>query len=224
MQHSLILPALRLATMFMYQPSLLDFWKHILFGDLVYDKERGKNHLKPSNYESTLEAYHKTHIHLTKTLSRSIKLAFRDMNTDAYSFGNEARYQEVLNGNEAPDWKTHFDTPRILLNIQYSHGIAYLSTQDSKNDRSNFYLRLAITLCHEFTHIVWKSRVRGDYPEPLYNFDDSQVELGDAWERHAFGGKIWTVDHPGYFMTYYRPRSVHEDNRGLDARVVVPRW
>jgi hypothetical protein len=61
-------------------------------------------------------------------------------------------------------------------------------------------------------------------------------ELGFSWEYYAFGGDIWTIDHPGYFKTYYKPQSLEMKDafgrvtrkknhlRFASTRIVVPRW
>jgi hypothetical protein len=222
-KYELLLPALRIATEFMEQRSLLHFWKHILFGELKYDTGTEEWYLAPGPRENWPKSDEDTHIYLTQTIPRVLRLCFRHCPHDAFSFGNEARYQEFCKGVQLQDYPV-FDFPRIMLHTHYLYDVEYLSTHGSEDDKHNIYLRLAITLCHELAHITWKYRMKGDYPEPLYEQGDTCAELGRAWEYNILGGVIWTLDHPGYFTTYYRPGGIRKGRESLDARVVVPRW
>jgi hypothetical protein len=87
------------------------------------------------------------------------------------------------------------------------------------------HLRLAITLCHELAHIVWLHRLKmdasvtnpSDYvPEPLHNPLDHSAELGHSFERHVFGGSIFSTVGNSLVIGYYSPPD--------SSRIVVPAW
>jgi hypothetical protein len=172
-QHNSILPALRLASRFMEQPSLLTFWKRITFGHLKpVPNNHGKGHyLASTKYEDTPEADAEIHKLLTEELPRLLKFGFSNLdvfgvNIDAYSFGNEERYQQFCNGNKPGPYFARFNNPRILLHSHFLYDIEYLSAHGSGDDLKNVHLRIAIALCHELAHIVWKYRNHGDFIRP----------------------------------------------------------
>jgi hypothetical protein len=170
-QHNSILPALRIATRLMEQHSLLPFWKRIMFGTLAPNPLGNGQYLKGNEYENTLEADAEMHQILTEELPRLLKFGFGKLNVfgvniDAYTFGNEERYQEFCKGNKPSRYFASFNNPRILLHSHFLYDIEYLSAHGSDDDLKNVYLRTAIALCHELAHIVWKYRHNGDFIKP----------------------------------------------------------
>lgn len=64
-------------------------------------------------------------------------------------------------------------------------------------------LLIALTLCHELTHIVWivrcyrkeldaddSAHINWNPTEPHFSTDDPVAELGRSWEEHLFGGCV----------------------------------
>jgi hypothetical protein len=62
---------------------------------------------------------------------------------------------------------------------------------------------MALTLCHELTHIMWtirrygkgldaddSSHINWNPTEPQFSTNDPATELGRAWEEHVFGGCV----------------------------------
>lgn len=163
--HNLLLPALRIATKFMTEPSLLKWWKHTLFGRVAFDKY-GRRHLVCTPFEVTDYASRQIHTFLEKILPAVLELRFHNLDKqglriDGCAFGNNASYLEFCceHNNKPISWDPFFDMPRIVLHSQYLFSLKYLSKYGSAGEVENVNLRLAITLCHELAHVVWKYRV-----------------------------------------------------------------
>jgi hypothetical protein len=85
--------------------------------------------------------------------------------------------------------------------------------------RHRLLFQFAMTLLHEFAHVVCRKRRESElielerqgiktFPEPLYEFDDVDSELGQAWETWYFGGTLYPTGFPidfGNFGLRWQP-------------------
>ncbi|CAO2658666.1 Nn.00g063890.m01.CDS01 [Neocucurbitaria sp. VM-36] len=233
--YQMMLPALRLATLLVQQPALMQWWKHTLYGKLSYDLIKG-HYLAPSFIESTQVAHSRALEILNVTLPHVLRIGFCLLDTverqlDGMSFGSTTTFAQFCAGDHSPRPMV-FNNPRIMLHSHYRWDLEYLQAHGSADDFEHIHLRIAITLCHELAHIIWKYRLGGDVKytpfgamkEPLHQLNDEIVELGHSWETFVFGGSIWAIDQPGYLITYYTPQEVLENPTAIKTRIVVPRW
>lgn len=163
--YNLLVPALRIATKFMTEPLLLEWWKHTLFGRVAFD-EHGRRHLVYTPYEATNHASQQLHMLLEQALPTVLELYFHNLDKeglriDGCAFSSKAAYLKFCRDGHDPfmPWDPLFDTPRIVLHSQFLFSLKYLSKYGSTGEVENMNLRTAITLCHELAHVVWKYRV-----------------------------------------------------------------
>ncbi|EUC50056.1 hypothetical protein COCMIDRAFT_82856 [Bipolaris oryzae ATCC 44560] len=237
--YTLLLPALRIASKFMSEPVILKWWKHTLFGEVKLDKTR-RRYLASTPYETSNYANNELHVLLIKKLPHVLELMFENLDkntsrTDGCAFGSNAAYIKFRHDLVMAPVYPFFDTPRILLHSQYWFSLKYLlSHGGSAHELKTVYLRMAITLCHELTHVVWHYRISRqvmpwaleiDSKEPLHQASDRLAEFGHSWEHYVFGGSIWTLDRPGFFTTFYKPHNLGAAASSFsNACVVVPHW
>jgi hypothetical protein len=142
------------------------------------------------------------------------------------AFGSrEASEQFCKHGNSVA---TNLGRPQIYLADYFLNDLKDLQASRSQAlilESGLIHLRLAITICHELAHIMWLHRLKMDasvtnpsdcMPEPLHNHLDHSAELGHSFERHVFGGSIFSTIGAGLIVGYYTPPDA--------SRTAVPAW
>ncbi|KAL6170261.1 hypothetical protein ACJQWK_03250 [Exserohilum turcicum] len=151
---------------------------------------------------------------------------------DACTFGTEATYQQFQCGHEAGYTYPFYDKPTVVLHIQFWVSLVVVEHK-FPTELNTLYLKIAITLCHELAHLVWKYRIQMELPpwsphkafaEPLHTKDERVAELGLSWELHVFGGKLSTIDWPGTSITIYLYGSNLGNSPSRQIAVIVPNW
>ncbi|KAF1839193.1 hypothetical protein BDW02DRAFT_230816 [Decorospora gaudefroyi] len=166
-EYDLLLPSLTIATKFMEQPQLLEFWKHIYLGALEYDGTKG-HYLALTKYESSQHADKAIRSVFDVYLPEQLKFGFYDLDPlgnkiDGLSFGSEERYRLFCACYQLGPPDLIFCHPHIVLHIHYLYDLKYLVEYGTEDEMRDVFLRIAITLCHELAHIVWKYRIQGDF-------------------------------------------------------------
>lgn len=164
--HGLLLPALRIATKLMTEPLLRPWWKHTLFGELDFD-ERGRRYLKDGLGETTDYAARKLQTLLMKDLLKTLSFSFcnlekKGFGVDGCTFGTMREYLEFISGSKPSRVYRPFKEPRVALHMHYLFSLKFVSEFGSEDELKNIHLRIAITLCHELAHVVWKYRIDRD--------------------------------------------------------------
>jgi hypothetical protein len=166
LQYTLLKPALRLATRFLNEPSLLPWWERTLHGALRFDSARRLPYLVPLDPISGPQVRANTLNVLYNELPQLLQIGFYPLQIpggpqiDGRSFSSIETMNAFLAGRQCAPHS--FCNPRILLHSHYLTDVEYLQAHGSSEDLEHIYLRIAITLCHELCHIVWKYRMRGD--------------------------------------------------------------
>ena len=133
-----------------------------MFSRVALDKHR-RRYLACTFFEGTDQASRQLYIILEKALPEVLEFRFHNLDskgsrTDGCAFGSNAAYLEFRREHKIISWDPIYDIPRIVLHSQYLFSLKYLSAYGSKAELENIHLRIAITVCHELAHIVWKYR------------------------------------------------------------------
>ena len=195
-----ILPALRLASAFLYEPQASVFWYSFVFGP----QQPVPHIVKDSNGEKR-EATEEPWSRFTalpvgplefreleefwQQMQQAIKIRFKDMSDSGASGWTEnVRWFRsyppgplLLNGREA----------RITLSRRFLLILRQVATPaliESLPHRLRQYHLLAVTLLHEICHAIHIVRYKDEF-EPFFE-DHGQAELGFAWEQTLLNGNI----------------------------------
>ncbi|KAI9737786.1 MAG: hypothetical protein M1834_009154 [Cirrosporium novae-zelandiae] len=193
--YELFLPTLRLATKFITTPCCLQLFADLTFSSRAVDPTKKGPRSRPISRLVTTTPNQKTITPAQFSLLQTHLLSLVPY--------TRIRFAEMLQIHPHMMLGTMHTSSEFLVLIDADHlsFLLKLSRNGNLNPaqtlRSNFFI--ALCLCHELAH-VWECSLHPDRDrnlddEPYYLPGDPEAELGYAWEREVFGGRVWPASH-----------------------------
>lgn len=241
--YDIVKPGLRLASKFLTEDAMLEWWVHTAFGVVAGD-DSGLECLMMSPKERHRSALHITRAAITE-LAEHITLGVYDrLDSDA-----EAQTVAQRNGiRRGTRMVTKFTSPVFAKNLTYTPFIriskeyetyarlGYAAATNSQEMRFQFHF--ATTLAHEVCHAFWLMRAGETLPEvntPAHEFyaeprhsdrdPPAMGELGLSWETFTFGFRLGTIDSktaPTYAILGAPWKTVEEQETGDIRYLALP--
>ena len=190
-----VLPSLRLATMFLTTPACWEFYEHVVSADIMLRTkvmESGEvvdeTHMARPQVEPTTEQKRAAMMQVMDAMLNHVRFHF-DKEPPA---PGAYRYYGV------------FRNPNIFLS--YRTFMLLKHARDASLSSLTRRFRCALTLLHEIAHafnvgVHWKAMQNGR--EPRYSSDEPWSELGYSWERTILGYPSAEIKKSGEFWENY---------------------
>lgn len=191
-QYDHLQPALRLASKFLDEPSLLPYWNGLIFSTY--------HHLPSTSQKLNAPCYcflQQPGPLGTTQLQLVRKAMLHAACTTRYEFeeGSNTGAWAICVRNSTPALRPFLGTGSIIRLSKAFLTILDPSTALSTPQRLRTSFLLANTLAHEFAHAARNARVNPPAPpiedfEPFFH-DHRRAEVGHAWESVILGGRIF---------------------------------
>lgn len=171
-------PAFRLASLWITCPEYLSFWRSMLRGRIQAANGEGPT-----------------------SILRAKSFARKDLIQDLLEIAGSSHFRFVpLTGQ----WAMTYTNGEITTDLHddfYHLGISIFETATT-SEQLRFLFFIAVNLVHELAHRVFQERWETEFPdeplppsEPVYqDIDIPHDELGVAWEKYMFGGRIQAIN------------------------------
>ena len=191
-QHDHLRPALRLASKFLDEPSLLPYWNGLIFGTYHYLPATSQKFDAPCYCFSQRPG--PLGIAQLQSVRRAMLHAAR---TTRYEFdeGSNTGAWAICVRSSTPALQPFLGTGSIIRLSKAFRTILDPTTTLSTPQRLRTSFLLANTLAHEFAHAARNARAYHPEPpvedfEPFF-YDHRRAEVGHAWESVTLGGRIF---------------------------------
>lgn len=211
--YNALAPALRLASLLITEVHCLEWWVSVLHGPRLPIPGVGKRH----GVLLSVDPITTSHLHTTRSfllnLANHITFRFKSQGEEHHAYGMQLhstsdRSHQVI---EFSSRFQEFIEDGYLANSSVSHQLRFL-----------FFF--ALNMVHELSHAVFDTRVDSNLSKEPYTDRDVEsglfyTEMGDSWERFAFGCKIQPLDgEKGYSedcrygLHRFTPSTHYEDS------------
>ncbi|KAG8525561.1 uncharacterized protein KY384_009205 [Bacidia gigantensis] len=235
-------PALRLATMFLTQPSCMQFWITVALGERVDDDEmtskfakncqRIRNHVELTEENAARIIKHLKDVGESDIIHFAFKHKLRTGTADVWA--NSGPICDYLGVKRAPGLKGTLTRSIIQLHADYYVVAKKLSQlkYPEVSQQLRFCFLFANLMMHELAHSIEGAYIRmrheqwaefqrsRTYTEPFWLDWQRPPECGKAWEHTMFGGEIHPINNRvdgshGIGTSDWPPRgtSDHPDRR-----------
>lgn len=212
---------LRLASLFIENDTVLEWFVAPLFGLPLLDTKSKKNYLSdPSTTKSRREReplIQKVRDALD-CLSHSITFRFVSSNVKYFARTTIIEDRCPPHGRMCSQHNKPEMGMLIEIRGQYLDFLQRLSTSCSLAERVRHDFSLAVTLLHEIAHAVGVMR-RGHLREPFIRLDHPSAEFGYAWENFMFGGIINPFDRASTEIGFLMRKMWVDDPESSKGRV-----
>ncbi|KAF9732241.1 hypothetical protein PMIN06_011335 [Paraphaeosphaeria minitans] len=233
--------ALRLASLYITTPTLLQFYLPLAFGDHVTIDGRFHRVLdRPDNSDREHEI--QTVESFLMCMSHTSKWEWVDFETVKKWGSTQLYFDKSLKDRHTEqcptveyDGATHFHNEDRSSLIKLNRGIldfyldeetGYVTRSRCEQFRHDF--QLALVLGHEIAH-AFGAMCHGHLSEPYLSEDHPSNELGFAWENFIFGALIDPVDRDprgNYIHVHktWQSRDVRQKYKGTEQTAVPAAW
>lgn len=185
--------------MFLNQRKVIDWYKRILVCSFKYAKQCDSWYFEDGYETSVLDPDQYIQQVLQRHLPRILRIKFHKFGEsswkiDAMTFSSTYSFIKYCKSPTERFFSALWD-PLIVISKTFLDNLDTAQAQSRHDKLEHVQLQLAIALCHELAHALWKYRNHGDMPfEPHLHAcdgdDGTNPELGNAWERTFFGHRM----------------------------------